>query len=148
METKSSVKKRKQDVTGDLIRVEEVKRGMHERAEGITNRTIYRISRNGHSGHTRRLFGLWPADGGSGSGKFVKLSPDEAIMPEEAVRLYREAAANRPPDETAVFLNTRLADFDIEAVMAVRYSERWAELYHWRTSWEDLGISRTEISQF
>jgi hypothetical protein len=142
--TKDDLKKRRHDSIEDLIQVEAVKRGMHELAEGITCQTVYRISRNRHS---RRLFGLWPIAGMSGSGKFVKVLPEKVTMPTEALQYYRKATDSQP-DEIAVFLSTRLADSNIEAILAAQYSEHWLQLYRWRASWRELGLSRLEIYDF
>ena len=129
-----------------LLWVVEVKPGLHEAAEGITGRPVYRLSWHKKPG---LLSGFWPIPGngnGKGSGRFLKLSPESITMPEEAAEKYREAA--RHADETAVFMSTRLGDSRVQIVLASRSRERWLELYRGTATWRELGISRFDISSF
>lgn len=128
-----------------VLEVDEVKPGLHETAEGIKVRPIYRIRWHCLPFY---LFGLWPLPGtGKGTGRFIKVAHDRIKMPPEAGR-RKVAADSRETDEIAVFLSTRLADSHLEAILATRIAGLWLELYRWNASWIELGLSRLDICSF
>ena len=118
---------------GDPLQVTEVPPGLHEKAEGIIERhVIYRLAwrRPGHGRH---------------SGAYVKLSPAQLRLPDEAARILRQAAATPHVGETAVFLSTRLGGSRIELVLAARADDRWSALHRWADTWRSAGLSRLEV---
>jgi len=128
------------------LEVTEVKPGLHESAEGITIQPIYCIS---WPKQPLYLFGLLNIRHiGKRSGKFVKVSAGTVNIPPEANRQYSLAEGIVQPDESAVFLSTRLVDSHLRIILAIRLAEQWLELYRWNDSWTALGLSRLEICQF
>ena len=127
---------------GSPLEVTEVMPGLHEKAEGIKTRPVYRLCwpRPG-----RRAIGRIRLSGGTCSGNYVKLSPERIALDEEAARRYRDAAATPATEETAVFLRTELGGSRLELVLASRTSEAWSALHHWTDSWRGLGISRVDV---
>jgi hypothetical protein len=133
-------------VVGKEIHIEAVSPGMHERAEGITSCTVWHITIDRQSGTVQALSPVNKILNDLGT--YVKLPAEKLNIPEEAAKRYRQAFLNRRPDETAVFLNTRLGNSSVDVLLAVRYSKRWLELQRWHSDWRELGISRLDISEF
>jgi len=129
-----------------LLWVDEVKPGLHEAAEGITGRPVYRLSWYKKLGLLSGFRHIPVNGNGKCSGRFLKLSPESITMPEDAAEKYREAA--RYTDETAVFMSTRLGDSRVQIVLASRSRDHWRELYRGTATWRELGISRFGISSF
>jgi len=129
-----------------LLRVTEVKPGLHEDAEGITARPIYHISWPEKSTCLLGLLSLPHTDGGSA--KFVKLSPQKIDMPLEARRRYEVAQSFTEVNECTIFLRTQLMDSNLNLLLAVRIQGQWLEVYRWSSSWAKLGISRLDICSF
>ncbi len=127
------------------LKVSEVRAGLHEIAEGITARPIYRVSWDKPSPCWPGILSLRLRH--EGAGKFVRLSPERVTMPPEASQRL-EAARGLGIDEAAVFLDTRLADSHLDLVLAVRRQGQWLELYRWNSSWDGLGISRLDVCSF
>jgi hypothetical protein len=118
---------------GCPLQVAEVPPGLHEKAEGIIDRhAIYRLSWR-QPGHGRR------------SGAYVKLTPAQLRLPDEAARILREASAARHIEETAVFLSTRLGGSRIELILAARGDGHWSALHRWADTWRHAGLSRLEV---
>ncbi len=137
---------REAGIDAQTLEVTEVKPGMHEDAEGITARPIYRISWRRQA---QRLLGLLTLPlGNRGSARFVKISPQRINMPPEARRRLEVAQSLGKFDEGAVFLSTQLADSHLHLVLAVRVQDQWLELYRWHSSWARLEITRLDICSF
>jgi len=137
---------RRAGIAPRLLEVTEVEPGLHEIAEGITLRPIYRLS---WAKEPVRLFGLWSIfPKGRGDGRFIKLAPQGVNLPAEAKRRQELSQGMAAVDEMAVFLSTRLRDSHLEAILAARVKGEWLELYRWNTSWVRLGLSRLAICQF
>jgi hypothetical protein len=128
---------REAGVNARRIDIKEVTPGLHEKAEGIRPRPVYLI--------TRRKS---PAGRGRASGRFVKIPCEDINLPPEGKTLVGRVAAAANIEECAVFLSTRLADAHLGLVLAVRIAGAWFELYRWVASWNKLGLSRLEVSQF
>jgi hypothetical protein len=125
------------------LEVTEVEPGLHEKAEGIIIRPIYRISWRKQPLRLLGVLSLPRTDGGSG--RFIKISPQRINMPPEASRRYGASRSVAEVDESAAFLSTALADSHLHVMLAVRVADRWLELYRWHASWAELGISRLDI---
>ena len=137
---------RRAGIAARFLEVTEVRPGLHENAEGITARPIYRISWHKQP---LGLLGLWPLPcPNGGSGRFVKISPQRINMPPEGSRRYDTVHNATEVDECAVFLSTQLADSHLNLILAVRIQDQWLELYRWSSSWAKLGLSRLEICSF
>jgi hypothetical protein len=130
-------------VTGSPLEVSEVKPGLHEKAEGIENRPVYRLCWPRTSRPSLGPVRL-PAPA-TCSGTYVKLSPTRVNLADEAARRYHEAAADPVIEETSVFLRTRLGGSRIDLVLAGRNDGRWSALHRWSDTWRGLGISRLDI---
>ncbi len=128
------------------LEVTEVKPGMHEGAEGVTARPVYRVSWRRHPLRLLGVFNLPLANGSSG--RFVKIPVQRINMPPEARRRLDAAHRLGGVDESAVFLSTQLADSHLSLILAVRVPDQWLELYRWSSSWAKLGISRLDICSF
>ncbi len=128
------------------LEVTEVKPGLHESAEGITTRPIYRISWPKQPARLLGLLSLPHTNGGSG--RFIEISPQRINMPSEASRRYNIAHSTAEVDKSAVFLSTVLADSHLDLILVVRVADQWLELYRWHASWIELGLSRLEICRF
>jgi len=120
---------------GPPLRVTELSQGLHEQAEGIKDRFVYRLSwrRTGRGSHT---------------GTYVKLSPEHVRLTPEASRIYDEARAASQVEETAVFLSTRFGGSRIELVLAAREDVHWSALHEWSDTWRRAGLSRHDIAVF
>jgi len=139
-------KMRQAGIDAQTLEVTEVTPGMHERAEGITARPIYRIS---WRRHPLRLLGMFTLPlTNRGSGRFVKIPPQKVNMPPEAQRRYEMAQNFAEIDESAIFLGTQLADSHLNLILAARIRNQWLELYRWNASWAGLGITRLDICSF
>lgn len=127
-----------------LLEVTEVKPGLHEKAEGIHRRPLYRLCWPRPSrpalGPLRRLVGP------TCSGMYVKLSPERISLDDEAARRFRDASADPATDETTVFLRTQLGNSRLELILASRHDEEWSALHRWTDSWRGLGISRADLA--
>ena len=145
-QVKTRPEKAARAVTGKEIHIEPARPGLHEIAEGITSETVWHITDGHRSGKSQGAFLLQKISGNSGT--YVKLPVDKLNIPGEAIKRYRQAFINLPPDETAVFLSTDLGNSSVDVLLAIRYSKRWLELHRWRTGWRKLGISRLDISEF
>jgi len=128
------------------LEVTEVKPGLHESAEGITTHTIYHISWPKQPIRLLGMLSLPHTD--RGSGRFVKISPQRINMLPEAVERLRLAHHAAKVAESAIFLNTCLADYHLDVILAIWTSDQWLQLYRWNTSWSKLGLSRLEVCQF
>jgi hypothetical protein len=133
--------------TNQLLKVDQVKSGLHENSEGIERLPVYRISRYREP---VSLFNHWriPGTGHHRLGRFIKLSFDKINLPDEAKKGYRQASASPHINEAAVFLNTQLGNSRLQIILAGRNNRHWLELYSGTTTWQELGISRLEISSF
>ena len=129
-------------LAGEEITIEAVRPGLHEKAEGINSDTVWRIS--GKDSAERRL-GISLGRIFGGSDNYVKLPAEDLGLPQEAIQRIAESSL---PDETALFLSTRLCNARVDSVLAVRYGKQWREVYRWRPSWEELGISRLHFCGF
>ena len=127
------------------IEIKEVRAGLHETAECIKLRPIYRIS--WHKSPID-LFGWRFLGKKIRSGKFVKLPPDSIKIPREVALKCSKGALKQGIEERAVFLNTCLSDASLEAIFAIRIGGSWLDMYHWRGSWSDLSLSRLDICCF
>ena len=128
---------------GSPLDVEEIKPGLHERAEGIENRTVYRLCWPRTSRHT---LGPLPLPGGAVcSGTYIKLSPERINLSDEAALRYQQASAHASTDETAVFLRTQLGSARLELILASRQRGHWSVIHRWTDTWRGLGISRMDI---
>ena len=127
------------------IEIKEVRAGLHEMAECIMLRPIYRVS-----WHRKPLdlFGWRFLGKKIRSGKFVKLPPDSITMPHEVALKYGEGVFKQGIEEIAVFMSTSLTDTSLKAIFAIRAGGSWLDLYHWRSSWSDLSLSRLDICCF
>jgi len=127
------------------IDIKEVRAGLHEMAEGIKLRPIYRIS-----WHRKPidLFGWRIPNKKNMSGKFVKLPPGSITMPRDVALKYSEGAFRHGIEERAIFLSTCLSDASLKAIFAIRAGGSWLDVYHWRGSWLDLAFSRLDICSF
>jgi hypothetical protein len=128
---------------GIPLEVTEVKPGLHERAEGIENRPVYRLC---WPRLPRRTLGPLPLPvGTTRCGAYIKLSPERINLSDEAVLRRRQASAHALTDETAVFLRTRLGNTRLELILANRYHSRWSVIHRWTDTWRGLGISRMDV---
>jgi hypothetical protein len=127
------------------LEIKEVKPGLHELAEGIRLRPIYRIS---WSSRPVVLFNRWTLGKEKKSGKFVRLSPDMIIEPPEVEFRYSAEKYKQEIEGKAVFLSTRFTDTSLTAIFAIRTGGSWLELYRWHSSWSELALSRMDVCSF
>jgi hypothetical protein len=127
------------------LEIKEVKVGLHETAEGITLRPIYRIT---WGRKTMARFKWLRLGSKNKSEKFIKLPLYLILEPQEAGFGYTSRIFPPDMEEKAVFLSTRLTDTSLTVISAMRTGEGWFELNRWQTSWSELGLSRTDICSF
>ena len=127
------------------IEVAETEAGLHEIAEGITIRPIYKISWG------RKQAGIlkwWPFSKKVRTGKFVKSPIHDLVLPQEVGSRYGRGDKRKGINERAVFLSTCLKDSSLTAIFAIHTAESWVMLHHWRTSWTQLGLCRLSVCSF
>jgi len=134
--------------TLDLIplSVTEVQPGLHERAEGITNIPVYRLS------WPRKPVQLWKwrmPGTEKGSGNYIKKPVEKLNLPPEAGEQYqlRKSDTTTKTLEIAAFLETQLTGTHINVILAARIANEWFELYRWNSSWKQLGCSEARVSE-
>jgi hypothetical protein len=130
---------------GRRLEIKEVKAGLHEIAEGILLRPIYRIS---WPGKPRNPSGWLALSGKKHSEKYVKLPYHQVVAPPRAFSGYCQDGDRQRVEERGAFLSTHLTDTSLNVVFAVRIGRAWMELSQWRTSWSELGLSRLDVCRF
>jgi hypothetical protein len=133
-------------LTPRLLEVTAVKPRLHEIAEGISIRPIYRLR---WAKQPVRLYGLLPIPHTDmGEGRFVKPPLDGIRLPLEANRWFKLSKIIVEIDKMAVFLSTQFRDSHLDVILAARVAGQWLELYRWNPSWTELGLSRLAVCQF
>jgi len=121
----------------------EIKPGLHERAEGITHKPVYRLS---WPKKPIRLFGRWRVPGTeTGSGNYIKTPVEKLNILPEANRRYRLIKNTDEVQEITAFIDTQLTGTRINAILAARIAADWFELYRWNSSWRQLGLSGVSV---
>lgn len=123
------------------LKVVQVRPGLHEAAEDIACRPIYRVAPEKRRSRVRAAL-PWLF---RSSMRCVKLPAERTAMPPEAARCCVEVEGIPEREETAVFLDTELMDHHLRAMLAVRIAGRWYSLHRWTASWKGLGLSRRDI---
>ncbi|RLC72118.1 MAG: hypothetical protein DRI26_03675 [Chloroflexi bacterium] len=120
-----------------------MKPGLHERAEGIAHKPVYRIS---WPKKPKSLFGIWRVPGTEkGSGNYTKRLLRQVNIPPEANKQYRLTKKDAGVQEVAVFLSTQCTETHTEAILAARAGDDWFELYRWHVSWREVGSPRAAV---
>lgn len=139
-----SLRRQRPQILRDIpLEIAEVKPGLHERAEGIARKPVYRIS---WSKKPLSLLGIWRVPGTEkGSGNYTKMSVQQVNIPPEADKQYRLTKKDAEIQEVAAFLSTQCTETHTQVILAARTGDDWFELYRWRASWRELGSSRTAV---
>jgi hypothetical protein len=123
------------------LKVLQVRPGLHEAAEDIACRPVYRIALERQPSRVRAaLSWLFRS-----TVRCVKLPPERVVLSPEAASCYATARSMPETQEIAVFLDTELVDHRLRAMLAVHVGDRWYSLHRWSTSWKGLGLSRHDI---
>ena len=123
------------------LKVLQVKPGLHESAEDIACRPVYRIALERRPSRVRAALS-WVF---RSTVRYVKLPPELVVLSPKAASCYAMARSMPETQEIAVFLDTELADHRLRAMLAVHVGDRWYSLHRWSTSWKGLGLSRHDI---
>ena len=139
-----SLRRQRPQILRDIpLEIAEVKPGLHERAEGIAHKPVYRIS---WPKKPKSLLGMWGVPGTEkGSGNYTKRPVQQVNIPPEADKQYRLTKKDDGVQEVAVFLSTRCTETHTQAILAARAGDGWFELYRWRASWKELGSPRAAV---
>lgn len=120
-----------------------VKPGLHERAQGITHKPIYRIS---WPKRTIRLFGKWRMPNTKkGSANYIRVSEQRIKLPPDAEKQWRLAKRDTEVQEVAIFIDTHLTDARACLILAAQVSNDWFEFYRGCSSWRKLGLCKAIV---
>ena len=139
-----SLRRQRPQILRDIpLEITEVRPGLHERAEGIERKPVYRIS---WPKKPLSLLGIWRVPGTKkGSGNYTKRPVQQVNIPPEADKQYRLTKKDDGVQEVAVFLSTRCTETHSNVILAARTGDDWFELYRWRASWRELGSPRASV---
>jgi len=139
-----SLRRQRPQILRDIpLEIAEVKPGLHERAEGIARKPVYRIS---WSKKPLSLLGIWRVPGTDrGSGTYIKTSVRQVNIPPDANKQYRLTKKDAEIQEVAVFLSTQCTETHTDVILAARIADDWFELYRWHASWRELGPSPATV---